>query len=187
MKKLFAIVAASFMAVPVNASPLKSLAPNTYVVQEHTHLNPEIWEYERPLKTVIHHTEPKKCEGEERCVELDIVLEGPDGKTYNPSVMDDDTLVFVPNFILHTNSIRIQCNEASTTFRIMYPHVVRTWNQDSYGRRYISSVDDYPYYSVSTYKFQKEMCKYSFSKERRQAIEVLDTLACAFDPKRCKK
>ena len=188
MKKIITSLAALTMfAAPAQAITLSELVPNTYVLQEHNHLNPEIWEYTRPLRTVVHYSDPKKCEDEKRCVELDIVLEGPDGKTYNPSGVDDKTVVFEPNFIQYTSTIKILCNEKSSTFRIMYPHIVRTWNQDSYGRRSTYRVDQYSHYSVSTYKFQKEMCKYSFSKERRQAIDILDNLACALDPKRCKK
>lgn len=191
MKKIIPLIALLSIAAPVNAIPLKGLVPETFVLQEHQGLNPKIWEFvpSNPLRTVAHHSVPKKCEGEERCVELDIVVEGPRGNTYNPVGMDGKALVFESSFIQYVSTIKIQCNEKWTPFKIKYPHSIKTWAMDPVtgNRSHVTKVDHYSFYTVATYDFQKEMCKYSFSKERRQAIDFLDELACAFGPKYCDK
>ena len=186
MKILFPLVAL-LAAAPVHAAGFGAMVPNQYVIQEHYNLNPEIWEYQRPLRTVLHYSDPKPCEGKAKCVEVDAILEGPGGLRFNTDGMRDGKLAFEPNFVFYTDTLQVQCDTKPTPFYISYSHTVTTYHQDRYGRKYVANHEFEDGYTVSTHGLQKELCKSLIPKGRRDAADFLDGLACALDPKRCKR
>lgn len=185
MKSLLATSLALFSLV-VTPSAMAYEANNAYVLQEHPNLNPEIWEYTRPLRTVLHHTDPVPCEGKKDCVEIGAILEGPDGQHYVPSISTEDLLVWERSAISYVSALQIDCKAPATNFRVNYPHYVTTYGRDDYGRRVRQSRDLYTYYGVRTGSFQEELCKSLWSEGRRNAVDTLNAVACALDPKYCK-
>ena len=185
MKFLVALLSL-LVVTPAQAADFKALVPNEYVLQEHIGLNPEIWEYSQPLRTVVHYSEPKACEGKEKCVEIEAILEGPGGRYYVPDTMEGDRLAFDPSFVFYTSTMQVQCDTKATTFYLRYPHQVITYGRDEYGRRVQQDKSFRFGYIVNTHKFQQEICKTLWSPEREAAVVILDGLACALDPKYCK-